>query len=172
MPLIKGKSHVTVASNIKEMMKAGHPKKQAIAAALSMKRKSAKMAEGGMVGDEDNLDSEHERNLYELMEQGDQPPVANPHVEDLQKKLAQALHAASEKEEYMYDGGLVEGMDGDEEPMVKHDGTAEPMSELEGHEAALEHSQIEGVPELKPSGLSEEAKKAIEMKKKMRKFMR
>jgi hypothetical protein len=34
MPLKKGKSQATIASNIKEMVNAGHPQKQAIAAAM------------------------------------------------------------------------------------------------------------------------------------------
>lgn len=40
MPLKKGKSKNVISSNIREMIKAGHPRKQAIAAALSMARKS------------------------------------------------------------------------------------------------------------------------------------
>jgi hypothetical protein len=34
MPLAKGKSRATISSNIKEMMAAGHPQRQAVAAAL------------------------------------------------------------------------------------------------------------------------------------------
>lgn len=40
MPLKKGKSRATIGSNIKEMEAAGHPKNQAIAAALNEARKS------------------------------------------------------------------------------------------------------------------------------------
>jgi hypothetical protein len=40
MPLKKGKSRETVSSNIREMLKAGHPKDQAVAASLSQARKS------------------------------------------------------------------------------------------------------------------------------------
>jgi len=44
MPLKKGYSKKTIGENISEMIKAGHPKKQAIAASLSQARKSAKKA--------------------------------------------------------------------------------------------------------------------------------
>jgi len=49
MPMIKGHSHEVISSNIKELVKAGHPLKQAIAASLSHARKYKKMAEGGMI---------------------------------------------------------------------------------------------------------------------------
>lgn len=42
MPLKKGFSKDTIGFNIKEMIKAGHPKNQAIAASLNNARESAK----------------------------------------------------------------------------------------------------------------------------------
>ena len=42
MPLKKGKSQATISKNIAEMIKAGHPDKQAIAAAMDMAGKSKK----------------------------------------------------------------------------------------------------------------------------------
>ena len=46
MPLKRGKSQATVSANISEMIRAGHPRDQAVAAALNIARKKA--AEGGM----------------------------------------------------------------------------------------------------------------------------
>jgi len=42
MPLKKGSSRATIAANIREMVKAGHPPKQAVAAALRQARSSRK----------------------------------------------------------------------------------------------------------------------------------
>ena len=42
MPLKKGSSKATVSKNISEMVRSGHPQKQAIAAALASARKSKK----------------------------------------------------------------------------------------------------------------------------------
>ncbi len=50
MPLKKGYSQEVISHNIKEMVKAGHPQRQAIAASLANARKHKKaMAQGGMV---------------------------------------------------------------------------------------------------------------------------
>lgn len=46
MPLKRGKSQETISKNISEMVRSGHPQKQAIAAALNMSRKAL----GGPLG--------------------------------------------------------------------------------------------------------------------------
>jgi hypothetical protein len=78
MPLMKGHSPKVVSSNIREMMKAGHPQKQAIAASLANARKYKKMAKGGMAdmgeyegeGKEAEKYSKHERGYIEAEDKG------------------------------------------------------------------------------------------------------
>jgi hypothetical protein len=52
MPLKKGHSSEVVSSNIKDLVRAGHEPKQAMAIALAAKRKSKMMADGGMIQEE------------------------------------------------------------------------------------------------------------------------
>ena len=47
MPLKKGRSRATISSNISEMVHSGHPRKQAIAAAMKKAGKSRKRKRSG-----------------------------------------------------------------------------------------------------------------------------
>ena len=53
MPLLHGKTKAIISENIREMMHAGHPQKQAIAASMRMagkpkkKRKKSTLQQGG-----------------------------------------------------------------------------------------------------------------------------
>ena len=65
MPLHKGKSQKTISQNIKEMINAGYPHKQAIAAALAMAKKTEKhLAYGGYVSHEEILKKEQKPEHY------------------------------------------------------------------------------------------------------------
>jgi hypothetical protein len=145
---IKKGSREDINSKIKEMVKAGHPVKHAIAASLASARKYQKMSDGGMV--DNDLDDEHERGLSELMEQGDQGPVSSPSEESMRMDLASALHKKSEDEEFdgFSMGGLVEG-DNDS---------------MEGAKPS------EMMPAMMGDSLSEEAKAALMLKKQKRRF--
>lgn len=46
MPLKKGRSQATVSKNISEMVRAGYPQKQAVAASLATARKSGRKKPG------------------------------------------------------------------------------------------------------------------------------
>lgn len=73
MAMKKGFSSEVVGSNIKDMLRAGSPKNQAIAASLMSARKYKKMAKGGMVGSEEEFDDNsdpmvpHEGHEHERM---------------------------------------------------------------------------------------------------------
>ncbi len=47
MPLKKGKSKKVISSNIREMMRSGHPQKQAVAAAMRQAGKSYRTKKSG-----------------------------------------------------------------------------------------------------------------------------
>lgn len=70
MPLKKGSSQKTISSNISEMIESGHPRDQAIAAALSVARRSAH-AKGGVP-----------------VPGPDDPPATNPHVGPIYSPVA------------------------------------------------------------------------------------
>lgn len=158
MPLMKGHSHKAVKSNISEMIKSGHKPKQAIAAALASARKYAK---GGMVEDDD-LDSEHERGLFDMMEQADQPPIASPETEDMQMALAKKIQEKDMAEEYAM-GGLIES---------EHDTPVgdKPTEDMDG--PMMEEEPMPMVHVSDSGGLTNEALQAIADRKKRRRFMK
>ena len=86
MPLKKGHAPEVVSSNIREMIAAGHPRKQAVAAALASARHSRKMAKGGMV-DEYVDDNPSNSPMHEMHESAE---MEKSEQED--KLLADALH--------------------------------------------------------------------------------
>lgn len=172
MPLIKGHGKETVSLNIKEMIKSGHPQKQAVAAALAMARKSKKMYEGGAVPDYDDevnsdMETEAVRGLNEIREAGafQENKIANPESQNYEAMLGRALQKKAESEELYSMGGLVEGEidaplgNKPTEDMASH--SEEPMSELAGKPAEEAHG---------PVALSTEQMDAIERKKKNRRF--
>jgi hypothetical protein len=123
-------------------------------------------ASGGLIGDE----PKEYRGLWDLMAQGDQPEIANPHEQSIEKHLAAKIQA--DEDDFYSMGGLVEGEhdthEGNKPSEHMEADTSEPMSEEKGHKSELEHKVIEGVP--KSMALSEEAMKALEEKKKKRRF--
>lgn len=176
MPMKKGTSAATVSANAKEMMRAGHPRLQSLAAALSMKRKSKKMmADGGMV--ENDMDDDT-RTIGELQAEGNSHPdsVANPSMQSDEQMMVDMLRKKAENEMGYAMGGLVQP-DTEDEPLgtkptedMGGPMTEAPMSD-ENEDAELGHDVVEGVPDLSPSPLSEEAMSALAMKKKKRRYM-
>lgn len=152
MPLKKGSSHEIVRSNINELIRSGHPSKQAVAIALSSKRKH--MAEGGEVEDE-------ERDLVELSAEGAYHPsdVASPEEQDEDRSFADALHKMSYAE-----GGLVD------DPGEVHDEYGSmPADESDGshRDASM---VVESPKPPRDLGLSEEAMEAIRQKRMKRRY--
>lgn len=82
MPLKSGTSHKIVSSNVSEMVKSGSPLKRAIAAALTMKRRS-KMSDGGEVlkelmdKDVDESQGPEEYDVKDESEGPDRQPYSN-----------------------------------------------------------------------------------------------
>lgn len=70
MPLKTGHGTHIVSSNIRELIKAGHPQKQAVAIALSQDRKARKMAYGGLLENDadDSVGDTQGEAVYPLMD--------------------------------------------------------------------------------------------------------
>lgn len=84
MPLKKGHSDEVRDANIKEMIDAGHPREQSVAAAYASQKKYKKMAEGGLVEDAHDF-----RNIEELNQDSAimLPPDMHPDDLAIAKKL-------------------------------------------------------------------------------------
>lgn len=163
MPLKKGHSAEVVSANVKKMLGEGYPKKQAIAIALSSKRKYSKMAHGGMALDYDDeansaFDEEADRSIIEENELAKDPAnLIGPEAHDMSFKLAKALQQAEEKAEGYADGGTV---------MQKgEDDTPKPHDEMKTEEAMPKKEMA-----VVHMGLTDAQKEAILNKKTKRKF--
>ena len=86
MPLIKGSSKKTISSNIREMIRSGHPQKQAIAAALNTARRS-KHADGGQPKKLPNISDTPQRVKDLLNLNGPRLPNIKDTPEDVKIKL-------------------------------------------------------------------------------------
>lgn len=184
MAMKKGHGPEVVHYNVREMMRAGHPKMQAVAAAMASSRKYKKMSDGGLVGDDmdegagSDFDENASTTLGERNILGMTHPnsVESPEMQDAQKHLAKALFQKSEEEEMQgyAMGGLVQPEYSDEPLGAKpsenmESSSEEPMSSMPVKPDGLEH-RIMGNPS--GPGLSEEAKRALQEKKMKRRFVR
>lgn len=195
MPLMKGNSKEVVGSNIREMMKSGRSRNESIAASLSSARKYKKMADGGMVEDDDQDEPEvpmyaeggmvdtdpedYNRSMTELQLEARSYPneVANPETHEQDAEFAKALRRKAQMEmgaegSNFADGGLVEPehlSDMGNKPMEEdmEADTAEPLSTMPGRGQGTEDKM-----DRMPSGpeLSEDAKKALMERKMRRRF--
>lgn len=161
MPMKMGHSPEIIGSNISEMIRAGHPKETAIAAALSSARKSKKMSEGGEV----DFDKDENRSIDELNDMSqDYPDAIGPEEgHEEHEMLAKALFDKSEKEDgYAYGGEVAPVEDSKESnessfEMHKSD-LAEPMQDESRAKAAG------------PMAISDMERQALEERKKKRKY--
>lgn len=133
MPLKNGHDPKTVSANVRELVRAGHDPKQAVAIALSSARKSKKMAQGGEVMD---ATEEMPRGLPELQMDGDVDPedIASPEEQMEDKAFTEALrHKAEMKSDpaNMAIGGLVvEEGEGSEESEPTQEQIAQPAAPM------------------------------------------
>lgn len=157
MPLKKGHSKEVLHENIQEMIRAGHPVKQAVAASYANQRKYKKMADGGMVEDDSHIEDEtgdgHQEDVGELQHDTQSMDGDADYL-----MLGNALGKIHEDHGYAH-GGMVDEEDDDE--TVAEGGPATPMAEMP--------ITTDNTAEMS-AGLSEEQKKALMMKKQKRVF--
>ena len=90
MPLLKGKSQKVISGNIAEMIKAGHPRDQAIAAALNTARKT-KATGGGLYA---NIHAKQERIAHGSKERMRKPGSKGAPTAEAFEKSARTARAA------------------------------------------------------------------------------
>lgn len=90
MPLSKGKSQKTISKNIAEMIDAGHPRDQAVAAALSTARK-AKAGGGGLYA---NIHAKRERIAHGSKEHMRKPGSKGAPTDEAFEKAMRTARAA------------------------------------------------------------------------------
>lgn len=195
MPLMKGHSQGVVSSNIKELVRSGRKPKQAIAMSLSNARKSRKMAEGGMIEEDEEMGSKNTHGDDGMSGEAVYPQDGNDqglseNVLEAQS-LAEGLQASRMKANdnsvsyeaddkvagvKMNKGGIVQpeqDTNVGNKPELEwiNDGMGESMSVEQksmGAGSREAHAPVDGV--AGHPGLSEEAKKAIAQKKKSRRY--
>lgn len=168
MPLKKGKSHEVISGNIKELVKAGHDPKQAVAIALSHSRKYAEGGEvDGMEMDDMTKGDYAPRSLREEESVAFDYPefISNPKTQKQAMSFSDMLHKQAmedindEDEDGYAMGGLVV-KEGDAEFGNK------PSEDMEDSTEELMSAEP-----MKPSNpLDEEAMAAINEKKKKRRY--
>lgn len=167
MPLKKGHSHEVISSNIHEMVKAGHPVKQAVAASLAHARKYKKMAEGGEVvehnihdpyqpeqgnigGGDDN--SIHGQAVYPMMDANEGLSDETMDESVMVKNLQKTKYAANQNTvKYMTDMGGAEG-------------------EIKKQGLEIENQDTKPTIAMPSNNISEAAKAALMAKKLKRKY--
>lgn len=163
----KGHSHQVISENIHEMVKAGHPIKQAVAASLASARKYKKMYEGGEVIEHDIHDPF-------------QPEQGNIGGGDDNSDAGQAVYTKMDANEGLSDETMDQAM------MVKglqkakyaaNQNTVKYSTDMGGAEGSIhkdglliENQDTKPTIAMSSSMISEEAKKALMAKKAKRKF--
>jgi hypothetical protein len=94
MPLIKSHTDEAREQNIKEMIAAGHPIEQAVAAGYATQRKYKKMHAGGMAEDADEF-----RDINEINADGEPYTMEPPNLSEEDMMLAKKLKNKYEDEE-------------------------------------------------------------------------
>lgn len=184
MPLKNGHSKEVVNSNIKEMVAAGHPVKNAVAASLAMARKSKKMAMGGMVDDDEGSVESAGEPVYpenddaeglsdsvmdaEMGADGLQARKMKANDNSVSYQADDSVAGSMMSKSGLKQADLAQALGNKPDLGWINDGTGEPMGDEPDKPTDMEHSKIEGVP--MGMGLSSEAMEALKKKKNRRQY--